>query len=177
MFSSDLGPDALEVHRMDNIEVIVEKNKDRFTRTEVGISLFFDQYRSDLVHTIHTLLSADGMAVIFAPCRNHTLEKFCQQAKSHFRLTLEENYDPMVWSVYQQAKAQGKEVFDEDIHYPLKITLTKRGHSEVNHQSSAKGQSEMNHRTEVNGRKEVKDQDCAKGYSEVNFLNGGEGNS
>ncbi|XP_011666361.1 calmodulin-lysine N-methyltransferase [Strongylocentrotus purpuratus] len=135
-----------------NIEVIVEKNKDRFTKTEVNIRnvrwneessfsdlresvdvilsadcLFFDQYRSDLVHTIHSLLSADGMAVIFAPCRNRTLDKFCQQAKSSFHLTLEENYDPMVWNVYQQAKAQGKEVFDEDIHYPLKITLTKRG--------------------------------------------------
>lgn len=50
-------------------------------------------------------------------------------------------------------------MFDEDIHYPLKITLTKRGHLEVNHQSDANGHSEVNDQTKVNGRMKVKEQD------------------
>ncbi|XP_054758538.2 calmodulin-lysine N-methyltransferase-like [Lytechinus pictus] len=181
-----------------NIEVIVEKNKDRFVNTQVDVRnvrwneecsyidlrdsvdvilcadcLFFDQYRSDLVDTIHCLLSSDGKVIIFAPCRNRTLEKFCQQAKSRFDLAIEDNYDPTVWSVFQQAKAKGKEVFDEDIHYPLKITLTKRGHPKISHHISDRVHLEVNHSTEINGHTEVKQWDCTKGNSEIKQFNGG----
>ncbi|XP_072171793.1 calmodulin-lysine N-methyltransferase-like [Diadema setosum] len=135
----------------DNIQVISKRNQDKFGQTQVETRelrwnepssyadlrecvdvilcadcLFFDQYRTDLVDTIDSLLARDGKALIFAPRRGHTLEKFCQKAKERFHLALEDNYDSAVWNVYQEAKVQGKEIFDEDIHYPLQIILTRR---------------------------------------------------
>ena len=67
--------------------------------------------------------------------------------------------DIVIFFLPQKAKSQGKEVFDEDIHYPLKITLIKRGQSQVSHLNGSESHSEVNHRNGANG------------YSEVNCLN------
>ncbi|XP_022093602.1 calmodulin-lysine N-methyltransferase-like [Acanthaster planci] len=87
--------------------------------------LFFDRFRQDLVDTIDVLLKPKGVATIFAPHRGKTLEDFCQLARPRFTVEVDCKYDQLVWQKHQEMLTQGKEVYDEDIHYPVMITLTR----------------------------------------------------
>ncbi|XP_071963589.1 calmodulin-lysine N-methyltransferase-like isoform X2 [Antedon mediterranea] len=87
--------------------------------------LFFDQYREDLVKTINTILKPKGICIIFAPKRHNTCEEFCAIAKRKFEVTIDERYDAVVWDKHIKALENSSEIYDENRHYPLKITLTK----------------------------------------------------
>ncbi|XP_077585874.1 calmodulin-lysine N-methyltransferase isoform X1 [Stigmatopora nigra] len=88
--------------------------------------LFFDQYRSSLVDAIRRLLQPNGVAFVFAPLRGDTLQMFSQLAQQAGLLVARhQQYDVQVWDVHQKMLQEGKEAYDENIHYPLLLTLTK----------------------------------------------------
>lgn len=87
--------------------------------------LFFNQSHYGLLHVIAVLLKEAGFAVIMAPQRKDTRETFCSKASSQFSVEKIENYDPVVWSQHQAAKNEDP-LYDEDIHYPMLLLLTKK---------------------------------------------------
>ncbi|KAM6998120.1 calmodulin-lysine N-methyltransferase isoform 1-T2 [Tautogolabrus adspersus] len=88
--------------------------------------LFLDQYRASLVDAIRRLLQPNGMALVFAPPRGETLTLFCQLAQQvGLSVSQHRQYDTQVMDVHLKMLSEGKEAYDENIHYPLLITLTK----------------------------------------------------
>ncbi|XP_068597800.1 calmodulin-lysine N-methyltransferase [Brachionichthys hirsutus] len=88
--------------------------------------LFLDQYRTCLVDAIRRLLQPKGMAMVFAPLRGETLRLFCQLAQqTGLNVSQHQQYDAQVMDVHSKMLRRGKEAYDENIHYPLLITLTK----------------------------------------------------
>ncbi|GLD63937.1 calmodulin-lysine N-methyltransferase-like protein, partial [Lates japonicus] len=68
-----------------------------------------------------------GMALVFAPLRGETQRVFCQLAQqAGLCVSQHQQYDAQVWDVHLKMQREGKEAYDENIHYPLLITLTKR---------------------------------------------------
>ncbi|TNM99522.1 hypothetical protein fugu_012555 [Takifugu bimaculatus] len=67
-----------------------------------------------------------GMALVFAPQRGRTLSLFCQLAQqAGLDVAQQQQYDAQVMDVHLKMLRQGKEVYDDNIHYPLLVTLTK----------------------------------------------------
>uniref|UniRef100_A0A3Q3WLJ4 Calmodulin-lysine N-methyltransferase n=1 Tax=Mola mola TaxID=94237 RepID=A0A3Q3WLJ4_MOLML len=88
--------------------------------------LFLDQYRACLVDALRRLLQPNGMALVFAPTRGETLRLFCHLAQqTGLYVSQHQEYDPQVMDVHLKMLRQGKDAYDENIHYPLLITLTK----------------------------------------------------
>ncbi|KAE8742699.1 hypothetical protein FOCC_FOCC011731 [Frankliniella occidentalis] len=87
--------------------------------------LFFDDVRQDLVQTIFNFMADDGIALVTAPRRAGTLEKFCEEASNAgFIWSLKEVYNEHIWDRHLQLKANN-ESYDENIHYPLLLQLQK----------------------------------------------------
>ncbi|XP_061692588.1 calmodulin-lysine N-methyltransferase isoform X1 [Syngnathoides biaculeatus] len=96
------------------------------TQTSHLSSLFLDQYRSSLVDAIRRLLQPNGVAFVFAPLRGDTLQTFCHLARQAGLLVAQQQrYDAQVWDVHLKMLQEGRDAYDENIHYPLLLTLTK----------------------------------------------------
>ncbi|KAM9803967.1 calmodulin-lysine N-methyltransferase [Neosynchiropus ocellatus] len=92
--------------------------------------LFLDQYRVSLVDAIRRLLQPDGRALVFAPQRGETLRQFCQlAAQAGLCVSQSQRYDARVWDVHQKMLKEGKDTYDENIHFPTLITLAKEPQS------------------------------------------------
>lgn len=86
--------------------------------------LFFDEARAALVDTIWYYLSANGQAIIMAPRRGNTLDVFVEQANEKgFRCKVLQHYNEKIWQRHTELKESS--VYDENIHYPILIVLTK----------------------------------------------------
>ncbi|KAM9364162.1 calmodulin-lysine N-methyltransferase [Pholidichthys leucotaenia] len=95
--------------------------------------LFLDQYRASLVDAVRRLLQPSGMVLVFAPQRGETLGLFCQLAQqAGLCVSQHQQYDAQVWDVHLKMLREGKDTYDENIHYPVFITLTK-GPQPVSH--------------------------------------------
>ncbi|KAG5328650.1 CMKMT methyltransferase, partial [Acromyrmex charruanus] len=88
--------------------------------------LFFDDARLDLVDTIYGWLTDDGVALMMAPRRGTTFQKFAEASiKRGFIARQTERYDDMVWSRHLELLENSPE-YCPDLHYPVLLELTKQ---------------------------------------------------
>ncbi|XP_011865038.1 PREDICTED: calmodulin-lysine N-methyltransferase [Vollenhovia emeryi] len=88
--------------------------------------LFFDDARLDLVETIYGWLTDDGVALVMAPRRGTTFQKFAEASiKRGFIARQTERYDDTVWSRHLELLENSPE-YCPDLHYPVLLELTKQ---------------------------------------------------
>lgn len=103
----------------------VPEGHERFDYILSADCLFFDEARPALVDTMWAYLSDSGMAMVMAPRRGSTLDAFIDVARAKgFRCEVVERYNEDIWQRHLQLKASSG-TYDEDIHYPILIKLTK----------------------------------------------------
>ncbi|GJQ85260.1 hypothetical protein Trydic_g18494 [Trypoxylus dichotomus] len=86
--------------------------------------LFFDEARSALIDTIWDTLDINGIGLVMAPNRGNTLQNFIQQSENKgFKCREIKNYNNTVWERHLQLLENND--YDENIHYPILIELTK----------------------------------------------------
>lgn len=107
-----------------NWENIENANGGQFDYILSADCLFFDNARMALVNALWHLLTINGCALIMAPYRGKTLNSFVEQATGKgFCCNIVKCYSDTVWQRHLHLKQFP--FYDEDIHYPILIELTK----------------------------------------------------
>lgn len=103
------------------------RSKNEFEKFDCILSadcLFFDEARSALVETIWFYLSRGGEALVMAPQRGKTLNLFVEECVAKgFKCDVVHRYNEIIWQ--RHLELQGTELYDENIHYPVLVKLTK----------------------------------------------------
>lgn len=103
--------------------------------------LFFEAFHADLLHTVRALLSPEGgVAVMLAPQRGGSLDRFVDLARDEFvHVRVIRRYDEAIWEKHVQLSASAAtaagaearpadpppadETYEPDVHYPLMVLL------------------------------------------------------
>ncbi|XP_053677793.1 calmodulin-lysine N-methyltransferase [Anopheles nili] len=94
--------------------------------------LFFDESRSLLIDTIWHSLADEGVALITAPRRGHTLSLFLNECVARgFHYELLQCYNEAIWARHLELKQT--EGYDENVHYPLLVKMYKYAQGSVLH--------------------------------------------
>ncbi|CAH1284785.1 unnamed protein product [Diabrotica balteata] len=87
--------------------------------------LFFDDARTDLINCIWCCLASDGTAYVMAPQRGSTLDMFIKQSEEKgFTCKKKLSYNDVVWE--KRLALLDNCDFDDNIHYPILIEVTKK---------------------------------------------------
>lgn len=101
-----------------------EMEMERFDFILSADCLFFDEARDALIETIWFYMSVTGVALVMAPRRGATLDEFvCGATSRGFVCKIIQRYNETIYQRHLQLK--GTSSYDEDIHYPILIKLTK----------------------------------------------------
>ncbi|KAL5008032.1 hypothetical protein ScPMuIL_013613 [Solemya velum] len=87
--------------------------------------MFFKEGRQALVDLMYSLLKPKGEVIMFAPRRGSTFDDFISLASKAFSVHVKENYNNVVWDIHCKMQRKGKEVYDDNIHYPLYVSMKK----------------------------------------------------
>ena len=137
---------------VDNVSVIVSRNRERFRGTVVSSQLlcwdesflsnssphdgafdwlicadclFFTDLHKALVHTMIKLLRPErGRVLVFAPGRSGSLEQFIRVAMETFKVEREDRYDEVVYNQHKELLRTEPELYQPDLHYPTLLRLT-----------------------------------------------------
>lgn len=86
--------------------------------------LFFDSARSSFINALWLFMKPTGFGLIMAPCRGDTLNIFLQQAtQKGFNCQVRKCYNRTIWR--KHLELLDTSVYDENIHYPILIEITK----------------------------------------------------
>lgn len=86
--------------------------------------LFFDSARLSFINALWQFMKPTGFGLIMAPCRGDTLNNFLHNAKQKgFHCQLRKCYNRVIWQ--KHLELLDTSVYDEDIHYPILIEVTK----------------------------------------------------
>lgn len=86
--------------------------------------LFFDSARPHFINAFWQYMKATGFGLVMAPCRGETLNLFVLQAKQKgFTCQVRKCYNRNIWQKHLELLETT--VYDEDIHYPVLIEVTK----------------------------------------------------
>eukprot|EP00040_Diaphanoeca_grandis_P026221 m.146674 g.146674 ORF g.146674 m.146674 type:complete len:98 (-) comp30489_c0_seq4:83-376(-) len=81
----------------------------------------------DLVHVLKTMLAPGGHAVIIAPTRSGTLERFCQKAQDALVITREATVDTTIEQAHVKVLADSVTTkYDENLHRPILLNVCVR---------------------------------------------------
>ena len=109
-----------------DIENSYEKYCNQFDFVICADCLFFDECRNSLANAIFRLLKPNGIALIFAPKRGHTLQEFVNICKPLFQtVEQDENYCDRISNIHRQ-ELEENPCYDSDIHFPILIKLVKQ---------------------------------------------------
>ena len=139
------------VTSVDNVKTIVSVNRSRFGHTAVSSDvlrwdgsfldakslydcsfdwiicadcLFFEDLHLSLIETILKLLKPEGKALIFAPGRSGTMERFVSRAQKMFEVEREDRYDEVVWGEHKVMCDREGSSYKPDLHYPVLLRLS-----------------------------------------------------
>ncbi|XP_045595973.1 calmodulin-lysine N-methyltransferase isoform X1 [Procambarus clarkii] len=87
--------------------------------------LFFDDGRESLLSTLLCVLRPGGTALVVAPSRSGTFQRFASMCRPHFMVALVDKYDHLV-DQYVQKSAMDP-YYNENLHFPLLMILKKLG--------------------------------------------------
>lgn len=104
---------------------IREDLKFQFDSVICADCLFFDDGREALSQLIYDLLKPGGTALLFAPSRNKTFEKFQEIATKSFEVQVESEYDSQVWKTHLKLLTDSSDTYDESLHFPIFMHLKK----------------------------------------------------
>ncbi|XP_044271784.1 calmodulin-lysine N-methyltransferase-like isoform X1 [Tribolium madens] len=86
--------------------------------------LFFDEARGDLIECLWSCLDERGVVFVMAPKRGGTLDDFIAQSEiKGFKCRKILNYNQVVWEKRLTLIEHCE--YDDDIHYPILIEMTK----------------------------------------------------
>ncbi|XP_059163777.1 calmodulin-lysine N-methyltransferase-like [Physella acuta] len=108
-----------------NSEKVDEKLLSTFDYVLCADCLFFDEGREELAQLIFDILKPGGLALVFAPSRNNTFQKFADIASGLFQVVIESKYDKRVWDLHCKMQEEVPETYNINLHYPIMMTLTK----------------------------------------------------
>ncbi|XP_055387289.1 calmodulin-lysine N-methyltransferase [Condylostylus longicornis] len=113
------------VLKWENVKNRLENEYEKFDYILSADCLFFDDVRSALVETIWYYLSINGIALVMAPERGNTMKQFINECNiKGFQYQKIYHYNDIIWEKHINLKKTNS-FYDEDIHYPILIKLTK----------------------------------------------------
>lgn len=80
--------------------------------------LFFEDYHKELIHTLYSLITKDGIIILLNPSRNNSSTRFIELSKEYFDIETKFDYNNEItqWRITKQN--ENKE-FNIDKDYPL----------------------------------------------------------
>lgn len=124
MSIDEMGKTVCSVLKWETIDSAIVDDDGQYDCILSADCLFFDSARPAFVNALWQFMKPTGIGLIMAPCRGDTLNTFLQQAKQiGFICHVRKCYNRTIW--LKHLELLDTSVYDEDIHYPILIEVTK----------------------------------------------------